>query len=102
MLKDEGLYLGVENNKTPFRPIFDLLMRLRPIWREEAGAEAQMSSADLRRWASGTSLRMRTRSIVFVPPHLCNRFGVRAAGRLLRWTNAIFAAAAGAAGAGAG
>lgn len=90
VLKDQGIYLGVENNRTPFRPFFDLLMRLSPIWREEAGAEAQMGAAELRRWTSGSSLRMRTKSIVFVPPHICNRLSVPAARRLLRWTNAIF------------
>jgi ubiquinone/menaquinone biosynthesis C-methylase UbiE/uncharacterized protein YbaR (Trm112 family) len=89
VLNDEGLYLGVENNETPFRPIFDLLMRLKPIWKEEAGAEAQMSAADLRMWTAGTDLQLRTKSIVFVPPHLFNRLSVAAARRLLRLTNAL-------------
>jgi len=89
VLKPEGVYLGVENNKTQFRPLFDLLMRMRPLWLEEAGAESQMGSGELRRWTQGTSLRMRTKSIVFVPPHLCNWLGVSASRRLLRWTNAI-------------
>ncbi len=90
VLKDGGLYLGVENNKTPFRPIFDLLMSIRPIWKEEAGPEAQMGAAELRRWTSGTGLRMSVKSMVFVPPHLCNRLTVSSARRLLRWTNAVF------------
>jgi ubiquinone/menaquinone biosynthesis C-methylase UbiE/uncharacterized protein YbaR (Trm112 family) len=90
VLTDEGIYLGVENNTTPLRPLFDLLMRLRPIWREEAGAAAQMGVAELRRWSAGTDLQMRARSMVFVPPHLCNRLSVPGARRLLRWTNALF------------
>ncbi|MEK6272620.1 MAG: methyltransferase domain-containing protein [Actinomycetota bacterium] len=89
VLREGGLYLGVENNRTPLRPAFDLLMRLSPIWREEAGAQAQIGAAELRRWTAGSDLRLRTRSIVFVPPHLCNRLGVPAARHLLRWTDSI-------------
>jgi ubiquinone/menaquinone biosynthesis C-methylase UbiE/uncharacterized protein YbaR (Trm112 family) len=90
VLRDGGLYLGVENNKTPLRPLFDALMRLRPIWLEEAGSEAQMGPAELRRWSERTELRLSTRSIVFVPPHLCNWLGARAARFLLRLSDSLF------------
>jgi len=89
VLRTGGLYFGVENNRTPLRPAFDLLARLWPLWREEAGAEAQISSSQLEQWTRASSLRLRTRSTVFVPPHLCNRVGVRAARFLIRWTDAL-------------
>lgn len=90
VLRCGGIYLGVENNKTPLRPIFDLLMRLRPIWKEEAGAEAQIGIADLQRWTASSDLRMSARASVFLPPHVFNRFAPARAERLLRRTDLIF------------
>jgi ubiquinone/menaquinone biosynthesis C-methylase UbiE/uncharacterized protein YbaR (Trm112 family) len=90
VLREEGVYLGVENNTTPLRPVFDFLMRLRPLWLEEAGAEAQMGAADLGRWTAHLGLRIRTKSMVFVPPHLCNWLGISLSRLLLRLTDAVF------------
>jgi ubiquinone/menaquinone biosynthesis C-methylase UbiE/uncharacterized protein YbaR (Trm112 family) len=90
VLEEGGSYLGVENNTTPLRPIFDALMRLRPIWLEEAGAEAQIGARDLDRWSEGTGLEMDTRTIVFVPPQLCNLLGYRVSRTLLRATDWLF------------
>jgi ubiquinone/menaquinone biosynthesis C-methylase UbiE/uncharacterized protein YbaR (Trm112 family) len=90
VLRSGGIYLGVENNKTPLRPIFDLLMRVRPIWKEEAGAEAQMAPADLQRWTASSDLRMSARASVFLPPHVFNRFAPERAERLLRRTDKLF------------
>jgi ubiquinone/menaquinone biosynthesis C-methylase UbiE/uncharacterized protein YbaR (Trm112 family) len=84
-----GSYLGVENNTSPLRPLFDALMRLRPIWLEEAGAEAQMGAEDLDRWADRAGLKLDTHAIVFVPPQLCNLVGYRMARHLLRLTDWI-------------
>jgi len=89
VLKPGGFYLGSENNKTPLRPVFDLIMRLRPLWTEEAGPEAQMGAAELERWTEGSGLQLEVRPNVFVPPHLCNRLGADRARRLLRRTDAI-------------
>ncbi len=90
VLAPGGSYLGIENNTTPLRPIFDALMKLRPIWLEEAGAEAQLGSKELRRWTAATSLRVETKATVFVPPQLCNLIGYRASRGLLRATDWIF------------
>jgi SAM-dependent methyltransferase len=90
VLPSGGSYLGVENNTTPLRPVFDALMRLRPIWLEEAGAEAQIGSRELERWTAGTGLALDTRAIVFLPPQLCNLIGYRAARWLLRATDWVF------------
>jgi SAM-dependent methyltransferase/uncharacterized protein YbaR (Trm112 family) len=90
VLAGGGCYLGVENHTTPLRPAFDALMRLFPIWLEEAGPEAQMSADQLSEWSAGTGLQISTEPIVFVPPHLCNWIGYRPARALLRITNALF------------
>jgi ubiquinone/menaquinone biosynthesis C-methylase UbiE/uncharacterized protein YbaR (Trm112 family) len=90
VLAPGGSYLGIENNTTPLRPLFDALMRLRPIWLEEAGSEAQIGSKDLHRWTDGTDLTLDTRATVFVPPQLCNLLGYRTSRQLLRVTDWLF------------
>ncbi len=92
VLKDGGRYFGVENHITPLRPLFDALMRLRPLWHEEAGARPQIGVEELEQWTSGTGLRLDSRPIVFVPPHVCNWIGVRAARWIMRWSNGFFGA----------
>jgi SAM-dependent methyltransferase/uncharacterized protein YbaR (Trm112 family) len=90
VLASGGSYLGIENNTTPLRPIFDALMKLRPIWLEEAGAAAQLGAKQLAQWTDGTRLAVETRATVFVPPQLCNLIGYRAARQLLRATDWVF------------
>lgn len=89
VLAPGGLYLGVENHRTPLRPLFDLLMRWRPLWREEAGAEAQIGANQLGQWTAELPLELSTRATVFVPPHLCNRLSAGTAERLIRGSDAV-------------
>ena len=39
-----------------FRSIFDLCMRLTPLWHEEAGAQPLISAAELRQWFADTGV----------------------------------------------
>jgi ubiquinone/menaquinone biosynthesis C-methylase UbiE len=89
-LKPGGSYLAIENNTTPLRPVFDALMRLRPIWLEEAGAEAQIGDEELGRWTAGSDLRLDTKTSVFLPPQLCNQLGYRVSRWLLGLTDRVF------------
>jgi ubiquinone/menaquinone biosynthesis C-methylase UbiE/uncharacterized protein YbaR (Trm112 family) len=90
VLRPGGSFLAVENNTTPLRPAFDALMRLRPMWLEEAGAEAQIGAAELARWTATSDLALDTRTSVFVPPQLCNLVGHRASRWLLALTDRVF------------
>ena len=72
VLKPDGLFLGLENNKTPVRWVFDLLQRLTPQWREEAGEEPLISEYMLARWFEGTGMSFSIQTRVFVPPHIIN------------------------------
>lgn len=82
VLGKSGLFLSSENNETVFRWIFDLLMRWREIWHEEAGAQPLLRSSDILQWFSGTGVSVNTRTMVFVPPHLINALP-RSIGRIL-------------------
>lgn len=92
VMKPGGLYLGSENNTTAFRSLFELLQRVNPLWYEEAGPEALISAASVRDGFAATDVDVRTRSFVFVPPHLANLLPARAAERLLAWTDRFAAA----------
>ena len=75
ILNDRGLHLGSENNKSILRPIFDGLMRLLPLWTEEAGEEPLLSKKMLHDWTSGLPLTITSRTSVFLPPHLYSLMG---------------------------
>ncbi|MGA2770175.1 MAG: methyltransferase domain-containing protein [Bryobacteraceae bacterium] len=92
ILKPGGVYFGSENNATIFRWIFDLLMKLRPIWREEAGEQALISKRHIEQWLEGLPATLACRSGVFVPPHLVNLLGHRCAGPALALTDRLFTA----------
>jgi ubiquinone/menaquinone biosynthesis C-methylase UbiE/uncharacterized protein YbaR (Trm112 family) len=90
ILKPGGVYFGSENNKSMFRKVFDLLMKLKPLWTEEAGEEPLISRQMLENWVSGLPVRLRFNTSVFLPPHMFNLFGRRIARFLLPVTDKIF------------
>jgi len=89
LLKVGGIHFALENNKTLFRPLFDMLMKLRPIWTEEAGKEPLISAGMVKDWMRGLPAKVTTTTTVFLPPHLFNLLGHGGAKRLLGMTDAI-------------
>ncbi len=89
-LKTQGIYFGHENNKTLFRPIFDFLMRVFELWKEEAGEHQLMSADELRSYCSQYGLDARIRTCVFLPPHFFNLLPYRVAVGLLAFTDTFF------------
>ena len=92
LLQPGGVYFGSENNVTVFRWAFDLLMKLRPIWREEAGDQPLISQSHIERWLDGLPATITCRSSVFVPPQLVNLLGDRHAPRMLAISDRLFTA----------
>lgn len=83
VLAPGGIYFGVENNKSMFRGIFDLMMKIKPLWIEEAGSEPLISRAMLETWIAGLGASLTSETSVFLPPHLFDLLGQRLATRLL-------------------
>lgn len=90
VIKPGGTYFGSENNVTIFRGIFDLMMRLKPSWREEAGEQALISKCNLEQWLHELAATFTCRSSVFLPPQLVNLLGHRCAGAALALSDRIF------------
>lgn len=89
ILKNRGVHLAFENNVSVARPIFDFLMRIVPLWSEEAGDEPLISQRMVRQWLEGVPADLTSATSVFVPPHVLNWFSHKAADRLLRASDAI-------------
>lgn len=84
-----GTHFGSENNRTVFRGIFDALMKVAPLWREEAGEQPLISLTMLRAWTDGLPVHIKARTMVYLPPHLCNWLGERVSDHLLRLTDRL-------------
>ncbi len=90
ILAPGGVYLGSENNDSLLRPVFDLLMKLRPLWWEKAGAEPLISAAKLAAWHEGENVAIHTRYSVYLPPHLFNLAGENIALAAMRISDSLF------------
>jgi hypothetical protein len=73
-----------------FRGIFDLLMKLKPLWTEEAGEEPLISKSMIQEWNKGIPVQITCSTNVFFPPHLFNLVGERIARPLLAATDRLF------------
>ena len=89
VLVQRGTHFGSENNRTVFRGIFDALMKVTPLWREEAGEEPLISLTMVRAWIDGLPVHLEARTMVYLPPHLCNWLGERLSDHLLRLTDRL-------------
>jgi len=75
VLKPGGLHFAVENNKSAFRPIFDFLMKILPLWVEEAGSQPLISRAMVDGWTRNLPVAVESQTSVFLPPQLVNLLG---------------------------
>lgn len=89
LLAAGGVHLAFENNLTLARPVFDFMMKLLPLWTEEAGTEPLISQKMVREWVRDLPVRLTSATSVFVPPHVLNWLGHDGADTVLRATDAI-------------
>jgi SAM-dependent methyltransferase/uncharacterized protein YbaR (Trm112 family) len=90
ILAPGGCVVGQENNRSAFRPCFDLLMSVRKDWVAKSyPARGVVSRAGLAAWLRGAGVSPRVWTEVFLPPHLFNLLSEAGAGRLMRATNAV-------------
>jgi ubiquinone/menaquinone biosynthesis C-methylase UbiE/uncharacterized protein YbaR (Trm112 family) len=89
-LVPDGRFLGIENNSSAFRFIFDFLMRRKRLWNEKAHEEHFIiNRKELQRWFGQSGVSVKTWTTIFLPPHLLNFFRVAQVERLIRATDAI-------------
>ena len=88
LLRPGGQYLFSENNCSALRPIFDLMMKIYPLWHEEAGEMPLISELNLKKFLANFSFDIRYS--VYVPPHLVDMLGMRYGAFLVAATNRMF------------
>lgn len=89
-LKKNGIYFGHENNKTFFRPLFDLLMKVFTLWEEEAGEHQLLSEEELRASCERAGMKLSVSTHVFLPPHLFNLLPYSWSYALMKTTDSFF------------
>ena len=89
-LKADGRLIGMENNRSLLRPLFDKLMKWKRLWNEEADPEHFIISArELHAWFAKAGVKGKAWTRVYVPPHVFNVLPDRAGEWLLRVTDAL-------------
>jgi len=89
VLKPGGIYLGQENNHSVFRGIFDFLQRIHPLWQDDGGPEAIISQKRIHEAFEHSNVLIKTKTSLFLPPHLINLLPKKAGYLLLKLTDAL-------------
>lgn len=89
VLTDGGRFYALENHASSVRFVFDLMMRARKLWNEEAGSSPLFAASELEDLARAAGLVPRTETKIFLPPHLMNLVGFALAKRALALTDRL-------------
>jgi ubiquinone/menaquinone biosynthesis C-methylase UbiE len=85
-----GTFFCLENNKSMFRTLFDIMQYVRPIWYEKAGSSPLLSEKDLQRWFKGTRVKILCRTMTYLPPHVAVLLPLGIVKKLLYSTDKLF------------
>ena len=88
-LKNNGFYIGHENNRTFVRPLFDRLQAFFPQWHEEAGPYQTFTVRQLKEACLRAGMDAAITTAVYLPPHFFNLFSVRIARWLLEMSDRL-------------
>lgn len=91
-LRPGGAFYLLEPHASPVRFVFDALMRVWRLWREEANEEPQFTEAQLRSWLAAGGVDAEIRFSTYLPPHVFHLLSRRTGERILQWTDRIGAA----------
>lgn len=90
IMKFGGNFFAHDNNNSGLRWIFDLFMRLSPLWEEKAAREHLFSISEIDHLTKKTGLILKSRTQVFLPPHFWNLFSSQKTEIMLNFTNFVF------------
>jgi ubiquinone/menaquinone biosynthesis C-methylase UbiE len=87
ILRDRARILVHDNNRSALRPVFDLMMRISPLWEAEHEGHPTITLPDLERWAAQYGFCAKVRTSAFIPPHVCDRLSPQRAVKVLGATD---------------
>jgi ubiquinone/menaquinone biosynthesis C-methylase UbiE/uncharacterized protein YbaR (Trm112 family) len=79
VMERAGQFYALENNKSIFRSLFDLLVKLKKLWEEHPSEHYIMSEQEVQSWGKAANMHIRTRTMIYMPPHFINPLGGRGA-----------------------
>lgn len=87
-----GSFFALENNRSMFRGLFDLLVRIKQLWEEHPSDHYVMSSDEVKDWGRAAGMSLNTDTMIYLPPHAVNPLGPSNAGKVLQLTDRVFGA----------
>lgn len=90
LLKPSGVFYALENNASPIRPIFDILMKIRKLWNEEAGSHPLFKIKEVSDFIKSSGMYPEIRTSTFLPPHLFNLMTYEFAKKIISATDWFF------------
>lgn len=85
-----GLICGFDNHKSKVRWLFDILMKIFPLWKEEGGTHQTISIPMLYSWGKSAGINFNAVPYCYVPPHLYKLMSKRMADSIFDRTNSFF------------
>lgn len=85
-----GHFYALENNASPVRFLFDMLMKLNKLWNEEAGNHPLFARKEVEDFITDNGMCPELRTSTFLPPHLFNLMGYEFAKKALSATDWFF------------
>lgn len=89
VLKSGGQFFIHDNHTSKLRWIFDLVMKMLPLWKEDAAKEPLFSFARMGKMLIKANLKAKYQSAVFLPPHIYNILGDKDAKTFLNFSNKL-------------
>jgi ubiquinone/menaquinone biosynthesis C-methylase UbiE/uncharacterized protein YbaR (Trm112 family) len=89
VLQSKGQIYALENNRSMFRGLFDLLVKMRKLWEEHPSDHYVMSPEEVKAWGRDAGLDINTQTMIYLPPHLVNPLGASGAERAIGWSERI-------------
>lgn len=72
ILRPKGVFYALENNATPIRWLFDMLMKISKLWNEEAGSHPLFNIKEIEVLIRNNGMYPEIKTSTFLPPHLFN------------------------------
>jgi ubiquinone/menaquinone biosynthesis C-methylase UbiE len=91
-LRPGGQFYLLEPHKSPARFVFDWLMRIRPLWEEEAAEDPLFSETQFREWFAQGNVQADIKISTYLPPHVFYGISQSTGERLLARTDRLFSA----------
>jgi len=77
ILKKNGVLFFQDNNDTPLRFAFDLLIKIKPLWHDAGVKEPLINGKQVKNFLAKLSVETDYYTEIFIPPHLYNLLNYR-------------------------